>query len=193
VRAFHEEENTKMTRSRLLRFFGTALSGALLASVSLVPSAGASPVTVQDCHSVTLNRTGHVALSLSTNTTGAKSAQADVGLLVALRLCYSLSAEAGVDATPTAPVVTVTPVPPHPDDTTACAEIDLAVQASGKVTGQVTASLAAAAGASATGVPPASASDGTTLSQDISITPPAVGEHVKAKACVSTTGNVSVA
>lgn len=84
------------------------------------------------------------------------------------------------------------PLPPNPDDTTACAQIDLAIQALGTVTGQVTATVGAAAALSATGTPPVGAIDSTTVSQDISITPPAVGEHVKAKACISTTGNVTV-
>lgn len=181
-----------MTRSRLLGALGTTLSVAMLSTVLYVPPVGAAPVTVQDCHTVALNRAGHVELSISTNTTGAKTASADVGALATLQVCYSLTADAGVAAAPTPPVVTVTPIPPNPDDTTACAQIDLAIQALGAVTGNVTATVAAAAALSATGAPPVGATDGTTVSQDISITPPAVGEHVKAKACISTTGNVTV-
>lgn len=184
-----------MTRTRLLRSFGTALASTLLASLAAVPTAGATgatPITVQDCHTVTLNRTGNVDLSLSTLTTGEVVVQANASLLTALRVCYSLTAHAGVVGGSKPPVVTVTPIPPDPDNTTACAQIDLAIQALGKVTGYVTASLVAAASASAPGLPPVSASESTTISQDINIAPPAVGEHVKAKACASTTGDVSV-
>ncbi len=181
-----------MTATRLRRLVGAGAAAGLLGAATIAMPANATPVNLQDCRSVLLARAGNVDLSLSTLTTGSQSVQAGASLLATLRLCYSLTADVSLDATPTVPVVTVTPMPPDPNDTRVCASIDLAINAGARVSGTVTASVGTTDSVTALSLVSAGTSGGATLTVGVNLTPPNAGEHITARACVSTTGDVSV-
>ncbi len=180
-----------MNRNRSARLAGAGLSLGLLAGLTVPAVAAAAPLTVADCRSVALARDGNVELSLGTLTTGDRTVEAGAGVASALRVCWSLTADSGLVPTVTPPTITVTPMPPDPDDTRVCTGLEVGISATTAVRGSVTASITGGADASALGTT-AGGSAAATLTVPVDLPTPPAQERVRARACASTTGDVSV-